>query len=111
MVATLIAISIIIFVIIQLPPRLFLDLHRRAAEPGEAVDLQKIAFLKAQYGFDKPVWEQYLYWVGGAAAGARRKLPSRGLYVWSLQRTVRRRADAIEGDDRPSRRSSRTATP
>jgi peptide/nickel transport system permease protein len=32
--------------------------------------LAKIAFLKAQYGFDLPVWQQYLYWVFGLLRGA-----------------------------------------
>lgn len=70
MVPTLIAISIIIFVIIQLPPGDYFSTYiAELQSQGEAVDLQKIAFLKAQYGFDKPVWEQYLYWVGGLLQG------------------------------------------
>src|SRR4029078_8755171 len=32
-------------------------------------NLEKIAFLKAQYGFDKPLWQQYLYWAGGLLQG------------------------------------------
>jgi peptide/nickel transport system permease protein len=70
MVPTLIAISIIIFVIIQLPPGDYFSTYiAELQSQGEAVDLQKIAFLKAQYGFDKPVWEQYIYWVGGLLQG------------------------------------------
>jgi peptide/nickel transport system permease protein len=70
MVPTLIAISIIIFVIIQLPPGDYFSTYiAELQSQGEAVDLQKIAFLKAQYGFDKPVWEQYLYWVAGLLQG------------------------------------------
>ena len=70
MVPTLIAISIIIFVIIQLPPGDYFSTYLAELQSqGEAVDLQKIAFLKAQYGFDRPLWEQYLYWVGGLLQG------------------------------------------
>jgi peptide/nickel transport system permease protein len=70
MVPTLIAISIIIFVIIQLPPGDYFSTYiAELQSQGEAVDLQKIAFLKAQYGFDKPVWEQYIYWVAGLLQG------------------------------------------
>src|SRR5713101_3257832 len=70
MVPTLIAISIIIFVIIQLPPGDYFSTYiAELQSQGEAVDLQKIAFLKAQYGFDKPIWEQYLYWAGGLLRG------------------------------------------
>ena len=70
MIPTLIAISIIVFVIIKLPPGDYFSTYiAELQSQGEAVDLQKIAFLKAQYGFDKPIWEQYLYWVGGLLHG------------------------------------------
>jgi peptide/nickel transport system permease protein len=70
MIPTLIAISIIVFVIIHLPPGdYFSNYIAELQSQGEAVDLQKIAFLKAQYGFDKPVWEQYIYWVAGLLQG------------------------------------------
>ena len=36
---------------------------------GEAADLAKINFLKAQYGFDRPLWEQYIFWAGGLLHG------------------------------------------
>src|SRR5471030_798008 len=70
MIPTLLVISIIIFVIIQLPPGDYFSTYiAELQSQGEAVDLQKIAFLKAQYGFDKPVWEQYIYWVAGLLQG------------------------------------------
>jgi peptide/nickel transport system permease protein len=70
MIPTLIAISIVIFVIIQLPPGDYFSTYiAELQSQGEAVDLQKIAFLKAQYGFDKPLWQQYLYWVVGLLHG------------------------------------------
>ncbi len=70
MIPTLIAISIIVFVIIKLPPGDYFSTYiAELQSQGEAVDLQKIAFLKAQYGFDKPIWEQYLYWAGGLLRG------------------------------------------
>jgi peptide/nickel transport system permease protein len=70
MIPTLIAISIIVFVIMKLPPGDYFSTYiAELQSQGEAVDLQKIAFLKAQYGFDKPIWEQYLYWAGGLLRG------------------------------------------
>jgi peptide/nickel transport system permease protein len=70
MIPTLLVISIVIFTIIQLPPGDYFSTYvAELQSQGEAVDLQKIAFLKAQYGFDKPVWEQYLYWVAGLLHG------------------------------------------
>src|SRR5260370_20058888 len=66
MIPTLIAISIIVFVIIKLPPGDYFSTYiAELHSHGEAVDLQKIAFLHAEYSFDKPIWEQYLYWFGG----------------------------------------------
>ena len=70
MVPTLIAISLAIFTIIHLPPGDFFSTYiAQLQSAGEKADLAKIAFLKAQYGFDLPLWQQYLYWVGGLLHG------------------------------------------
>src|SRR3989441_525219 len=70
MIPTLIAISILIFIIIHLPPGDYFSTYiAELQSQGEGANLAKIAFLKAQYGFDKPLWEQYLYWVGGLLHG------------------------------------------
>src|ERR1700719_4274933 len=70
MVPTLIAISIAIFTIIHLPPGDYFSTYiAELQSQGEKADLAKIAFLKAQYGFDLPLWQQYLYWVGGLLHG------------------------------------------
>src|SRR5262249_13244092 len=67
---TLIAISIVIFVIIHLPPGDYFSTYiAELQSQGEGANLAKIAFLKAQYGFDKPLWEQYLYWALGLLHG------------------------------------------
>jgi len=56
--------------IIHLPPGDYFSTYiAELQSQGEAVDLQKIAFLKAQYGFDRPLWEQYLFWVVGLLHG------------------------------------------
>jgi peptide/nickel transport system permease protein len=70
MIPTLIAISIVIFVIINLPPGDYFSTYiAELRSQGEHANLAKIAFLERQYGFDKPLWEQYLYWVGGLLHG------------------------------------------
>ena len=70
MIPTLIAISILIFIIIHLPPGDYFSTYiAELQSQGEGANLAKIAFLKAQYGFDKPVWEQYIYWVAGLLQG------------------------------------------
>jgi peptide/nickel transport system permease protein len=70
MIPTLISISVIVFIIIQLPPGDYLESYVAELQAqGESVDPQKIAFLRQQYGLDQPLWEQYLRWVGGFFVG------------------------------------------
>ncbi len=70
MIPTLVAISILIFIIINLPPGDYFSTYiAELQSQGENANLTKIAFLKAQYGFDQPLWVQYLYWVGGLLHG------------------------------------------
>ena len=70
MIPTLIAISLVIFIIIHLPPGDYFSTYiAELQSQGEQANLAKIAFLKAQYGFDRPLWQQYLYWVVGLIQG------------------------------------------
>jgi peptide/nickel transport system permease protein len=70
MIPTLIAISIIVFVIIQLPPGDYLESHiAELRSQGESVDQRRIEFLRQEYGLDKPMYQQYLVWVGGLLHG------------------------------------------
>ncbi|MCZ7599010.1 MAG: ABC transporter permease [Gammaproteobacteria bacterium] len=70
MIPTLIAISIIVFVIIQLPPGDYLETHiAELRSRGESVDQRRIEFLREEYGLDRPMHEQYLVWVAGLVQG------------------------------------------
>src|SRR5438105_7452654 len=70
MIPTLIAISLVIFIIIHLPPGDYFSTYiAELQSSGEKANLAKIAFLKAQYGFDLPLWQQYLYWALGLLHG------------------------------------------
>ena len=70
MVPTLLAISFVVFVIIQLPPGDYLETYMAELQSqGEAVDPQKIQFLREQYGLDRPFLEQYMLWVWGLLQG------------------------------------------
>ena len=70
MIPTLIVISILVFVIIQLPPGDYLESHIAELESqGESIDPQQIEFLRHEYGLDKPIWEQYLIWITGFVQG------------------------------------------
>jgi peptide/nickel transport system permease protein len=70
MIPTLFAISIITFVIIQLPPGDYLSTYiAELQSQGENVDISKIEALRAQYGLDKSMIEQYWFWVIGLLQG------------------------------------------
>ena len=70
MIPTLVAISVITFVIIQLPPGDYLSTYiAELQSQGENVDIEKIEALRAQYGLDRPMIEQYGLWVLGMLQG------------------------------------------
>lgn len=63
---TLIVVSVVTFVIIQLPPGdFFTTLQAEVAETGGGQDKEVIKKLQEVYGLDKPVYVQYLKWVAG----------------------------------------------
>ncbi|MEM0922389.1 MAG: ABC transporter permease [Pseudomonadota bacterium] len=65
MALTLVAISALVFVIINLPPGNYLS--NQIAEmrsTGEAAGVAKAEELMRQYALDKPIWQQYLIWIG-----------------------------------------------
>lgn len=64
MIPTIFAISVVSFIIIQLPPGDYLNtLVSQMEARGEAVDGQAIRALEEQYGVGKPIWEQYIIWM------------------------------------------------
>jgi len=70
MIPTLLAISAITFVIIQLPPGDYLTtLVTELESRGESVDQSRLQFLRETYGLDKPMIEQYFVWLGGMLTG------------------------------------------
>jgi peptide/nickel transport system permease protein len=69
MIPTLLGISLLTFVIIQLPPGDYLTTYVAELEAqGESAD-EKVAFLREAYGLDQPMWKQYLVWLGGLLQG------------------------------------------
>jgi peptide/nickel transport system permease protein len=70
MLLTLLVVSALVFIIIQLPEGDYLTSYISELESqGEAVDPQKIAYIKEEFGLDKPIWMQYLSWIGGVVQG------------------------------------------
>ena len=70
MIPTLLVISILVFIIIQLPPGDYLESYiAELQSQGESVDDAKIKFLRQEYGLDKPLYEQYFVWAKGLLRG------------------------------------------
>ncbi len=70
LIPTVFLISIISFLIIQLPPGDFLTSYIMTLESqGQLVDDSLIASLKQQYGLDQPIYVQYIKWVSGMVHG------------------------------------------
>lgn len=70
MIPTLIAISIVSFVIIQLPPGDFLTAYIGNLEAeGQGIDEATIAGLRARYGLGQPIYVQYAKWIWGVLHG------------------------------------------
>jgi peptide/nickel transport system permease protein len=64
MIPTLIAISIVTFIIIQLPPGDFVtSLAAQMSQQGDTIDASTLALLRRQYGLDEPIWVQYWIWI------------------------------------------------
>lgn len=67
---TVFVISIISFIIIQLPPGDFLTSYIATLESGgQIVDQTQIDALRAQYGLGEPIYVQYFKWISGVLSG------------------------------------------
>jgi peptide/nickel transport system permease protein len=65
LIPTLLVISIVTFLIIQLPPGDFLSNQiDELKSQGDNAAVERIEFLRNQYGLDRPMIEQYATWVG-----------------------------------------------
>ena len=61
---TLLLLSVLVFFVIQLPPGDYVSAHIAAlASEGEFVDADYAASLRADYGLDLPIHEQYFKWM------------------------------------------------
>lgn len=67
---TLLAITFVVFFVIQLPPGDFVDnMVTNMVAQGETVTQADIAALKRMYGMDRPFLAQYVDWLGGILTG------------------------------------------
>ncbi len=64
MIPTLFAISVVVFIIIQLPPGDYLTtLVAAMSSQGETVNQDALRALEDQYGLNQPWYVQYFYWI------------------------------------------------
>jgi peptide/nickel transport system permease protein len=70
MIPTLIAISVVVFVIIQLPPGDYLTSQMAEMQSqGENMPSAQLDYLRERYGLDRPLWQQYAFWALGLLHG------------------------------------------
>jgi len=70
MIPTLLAVSAIVFIIIQLPPGDFIEtIINEKLSQGEAIDPSEIQALRELYGLDRSPIEQYFTWLFGLLQG------------------------------------------
>ena len=66
----LLALSVVVFVIIQLPPGDYLTTYiNNLRSTGQQVTEDEIAALEARYGFDQPMYVQYMKWAQNLLLG------------------------------------------
>lgn len=64
MIPTVFVISVVAFIIIQLPPGDYLTtIVSQLQAQGDLVDQAQLAALSARYGLDQPIYVQYLKWI------------------------------------------------
>lgn len=64
MIMSLLLVSLVAFIIIELPPGNYLELYIKQLElNGETVDQGRIESMKIQYGYDKPFIGRYWKWI------------------------------------------------
>ena len=69
-VITLWVISVMSFIIIQLPPGDFLTSYvARLSEMGTSVSDAQVQIMRENYGLDQPIYVQYAKWMGGVLRG------------------------------------------
>ena len=65
MIPTLLVISFLVFIIIQLPPGDFLSNQLAELQSqGDSAATERVEFLRTQYGLDRSFLEQYAIWLG-----------------------------------------------
>jgi peptide/nickel transport system permease protein len=86
MLVTLWVVSILVFFIINLPPGDYLS--NQIAElraTGQEAAVEQAEFLRKEYALDRPLWQQYLIWVGFAPGPNGFSGILQGDFGWSFE--------------------------
>jgi peptide/nickel transport system permease protein len=79
---TLFAVSVVAFVLIQLPPGDFADAYaNKKQQGGTFISQEEVQEIRRQLGLDRPLPEQYVDWVAGVLQGDLG-------FSWEYRRTV-----------------------
>lgn len=67
LVVTMFLVSIMVFVIMELPPGDYAESYafRKFSGTGTRITETDLANIRAEFGLDRPMWERYITWVGG----------------------------------------------
>jgi peptide/nickel transport system permease protein len=68
MLVTMFFVSVIVFIIMQLPPGDYAERYafrKFSGAPGVVVKESDIQNLRHRFGLDRPLWQQYVDWIGG----------------------------------------------
>ncbi|SHJ49388.1 peptide/nickel transport system permease protein [Shimia gijangensis] len=86
MLATLVVVSVMIFAIINLPPGDYLSNQiNELRATGQSSGVAKAEFLRTEYALDRPLWEQYLIWMGFAPGPHGFSGMIQGEFGWSFE--------------------------
>jgi peptide/nickel transport system permease protein len=67
MVITMLLVSIMVFIIMELPPGDYAErwAFRKYSGTGTQISESDLNNIRAEFGLDRPAWERYLNWIGG----------------------------------------------
>ena len=67
MIITLVVVSVIVFILIEIPPGDYAEryAYKKTEATGVAVTEEMVRGLRIQFGLDKPIYERYLKWTSG----------------------------------------------
>ena len=69
MIVIMFIVSIVSFIVIQLPPGDFVDAYVTTISGGETFTAETIEALRVQFGLDEPFHTQYLKWITNVIRG------------------------------------------